>query len=949
MAKNKKILASLDIDTKSLVKSASQMAEEIERLKNQQDKLIKKGKKSSVQFVKNSVELTKLRQAYREQTKTLAAYTDEEGKILSQKKAIKQAINEANKSENDYLENNKNLIAIKKQLNSADDNYQKSLDKINRKLQDNKMWLEENGSENAKLIVTFNDFKDQLSESYNSINIFNGGIGGLISRSQEMGGAGALLKSAFSGMTSGIVGMTKAAWQFVKNPFGLILAAVAIAASAVVDIFKTFQPIVETVEKVTAAAGAAFESIKNSILGLWDAVKSGKGLLSIFMDMGENMAEAAAEAYKLKGAQQELAKQMELQEIKNAEAQKSIEAYTRASEDQTKTEEERLAALKKANELEQQNLNERKAQAEEAYRIAAEALANGANLNDKEKKLLKEQGYEYAQKLQKTKSLSEEEIEALKDAQLKRIEIQQEDADLTVKHHDNINALTDKFTDEQEDKLNKRKEQWDKYVDHMLQKQKELLDLYVAQNNGVAKTLNEQLDYQKEYMTKSIALLNEELKQKKISRLQYDTEMKNITREYNGKIFQATVNFANAELELWKQQNQSKLNNGKEFTAEMYNEELTRLEKLRELQLKTLGVDAEKNAAAIAQKINTNQELKDTEIELYTQYLKIQEEYDAAVNTASEAKAESKKQAEEDEKAKKIDDIQKEAEAKQLQFELDIAQSKTDYERAKIEEDARFEEEITRLDERLAAKEIKQEEYDTLFKAKEAKHEENKKQNEEDEKERQQQLMDYKLGLASSTFGNLSTILGKESKAGKAMAAAQATIDTYQSAVGAYKSMAGIPIVGPALGAAAAGAAVAAGLANVKKITSTKTPKAEKGALFNIGGQRHSAGGTMFTGEDGTRFEAEKGELIGVMNRNAARHFMAFNNAFPAGGGSTTGNYFESGGIVSRDIAPSQINMQKLANLTAEAVKNIPPPVVAVEDIITQGNSYVQIREGANF
>src|SRR5690606_7692722 len=325
------------------------------------------------------------------------------------------------------------------------------------------------------------------------------------------------------------------------------------------------------------------------------------------------------------------------------------------------------------------------------------------------------------------------------------------------------------------------------------------------------------------------------------------------------------------------------------------------------------------------------------EIELYTQYLKIQEEYDAAVNAATEAKAESKKQAEEDEKAKKIDDIQKEAEAKQLQFELDIAQSKTDYERAKIEEDARFEEEITRLDERLAAKEIKQEEYDTLFKAKEAKHEENKKQNEEDEKERQQQLMDYKLGLASSTFGNLSTTLGKESKAGKAMAIAQATIDTYQSAVAAYSSMAKIPIVGPALGAAAAGAAVAAGLANVKKIKSTKTPKAEKGALFNIGGQRHSAGGTMFTGEDGTRFEAEKGELIGVMNRNAARHFMAFNNAFPAGSGNTTGNYFESGGIVSRDIAPSQINMQELANLTAEAVKSIPPPVVAVEDIITQG------------
>lgn len=964
MAKNKKILASLDIDTKSLVKSASQMAEEIERLKNQQDKLIKKGKESSVQFVKNSVELTKLRQAYREQTKTLAAYTDEEGKILSQKKAIKQAINETNKSENDYLENNKNLIAIKKQLNSTDDNYQKSLDKINRKLQDNKMWLEENGSENAKLIVTFNDFKDQLSESYNSINIFNGGIGGLISRSQEMGGAGALLKSAFSGMTSGIVGMTKAAWQFVKNPFGLILAAVAIAASAVVDIFKTFQPIVETVEKVTAAAGAAFESIKNSILDFINVLSGAKSIGSWFSDMGENMAEAAAEAYKLKGAQQALAKQMELQEIKNAEAQKSIEAYTRASEDQTKTEEERLAALKDANELEQQNLNERKKQAEEAYRIAAEALANGANLNDKEKQLLKEQGYEYAQKLQKTKSLSEEEIKALKDAQLKRTEIQVEDANLTVKHHDNINALTDKFTDEQEDKLNKRKEQWDKYVDHMLKKQKELLDLYVAQNNGVAKTLNEQLDYQEEYMTKSIALLNEELKQKKISRLQYDTEMENITREFEAKRFQATVNFANAELELWKQQNQSKLNNGKEFTTQMHNEELERLEKLRALQLNTLGRDAENDAKAIAQKIATNQELTYAETELYTQYLKIQEKYNNAKQAVTKAAEDSEKQANKDSVAKEIEEIQKKAEAEQLQFDIKMANAETQYQEQTIAEDARYAAEKAKLDERkiIEVAELKEKRDEGLISEDEykkqlsdkndeynSKIQLNDKEHEEKLKEIKEASTNFKLGLASSTFGNLSTILGKESKAGKAMAAAQATIDTYQSAVGAYKSMAGIPIVGPALGAAAAGAAVAAGLANVKKITSTKTPKAEKGALFNIGGQRHSAGGTMFTGEDGTRFEAEKGELIGVMNRNAARHFMAFNNAFPAGGGSTTGNYFESGGIVSRDIAPSQINMQELANLTAEAVKSIPPPVVAVEDIITQGNSYVQVREGANF
>ena len=77
------------------------------------------------------------------------------------------------------------------------------------------------------------------------------------------------------------------------------------------------------------------------------------------------------------------------------------------------------------------------------------------------------------------------------------------------------------------------------------------------------------------------------------------------------------------------------------------------------------------------------------------------------------------------------------------------------------------------------------------------------------------------LDIMSTTAGNMVKILGEETAAGKAMAVVQATVDTYKGATSAYASMAGIPVVGPALGAVAAGAAVAAGLANVKAILST--------------------------------------------------------------------------------------------------------------------------------
>lgn len=76
------------------------------------------------------------------------------------------------------------------------------------------------------------------------------------------------------------------------------------------------------------------------------------------------------------------------------------------------------------------------------------------------------------------------------------------------------------------------------------------------------------------------------------------------------------------------------------------------------------------------------------------------------------------------------------------------------------------------------------------------------------------------LSTASTIFKSMSSLLGEQTAAGKAMAVAGTLIDTYQSATSAYKAMAGIPYVGPALGVAAAAAAVASGLANVKNILS---------------------------------------------------------------------------------------------------------------------------------
>ena len=87
--------------------------------------------------------------------------------------------------------------------------------------------------------------------------------------------------------------------------------------------------------------------------------------------------------------------------------------------------------------------------------------------------------------------------------------------------------------------------------------------------------------------------------------------------------------------------------------------------------------------------------------------------------------------------------------------------------------------------------------------------------------EKQKQIA--KFQLASGFAGNLAAIFGEQTAVGKAAAIAQTTIDTYVSAQSAYKSLVGIPVVGPGLAVAAAGAAVATGLKNIAGIKKVST------------------------------------------------------------------------------------------------------------------------------
>lgn len=154
-----------------------------------------------------------------------------------------------------------------------------------------------------------------------------------------------------------------------------------------------------------------------------------------------------------------------------------------------------------------------------------------------------------------------------------------------------------------------------------------------------------------------------------------------------------------------------------------------------------------------------------------------------------------------------------------------------------------------------------------------------------------EQLNKKRQQTMATALNNLASLQNSSNKkmaaVGKAAAIAQATIDTYKAANGAYSAMASIPYVGPALAVAAAAAAIAAGLNNVAQISGVQL--ADGGLVKAVTG-----GVPAVVGEGGSD-EA-------VLPLDNARAMQRIGDAIAEQGGAASGvvvniNVAASGGV----------------------------------------------------
>jgi hypothetical protein len=127
----------------------------------------------------------------------------------------------------------------------------------------------------------------------------------------------------------------------------------------------------------------------------------------------------------------------------------------------------------------------------------------------------------------------------------------------------------------------------------------------------------------------------------------------------------------------------------------------------------------------------------------------------------------------------------------------------------------------------------------------------------------------------SNTLLNVANLLGKQTVAGKALAVASTTISSIQAAFDAYKSVVGIPVVGPILAPINAGIALAAGYKSIQDILAVNIPgQSGGGSLPSLSAPGTGAGAPIaptFTPASATALDATS---LNAINNVAARAYV---------------------------------------------------------------------------
>ncbi|MFA6072293.1 MAG: hypothetical protein WC810_27335, partial [Janthinobacterium sp.] len=854
MADKRKLLE-LDIDVESIIAKSVQLKTTLDGLRAEQDLLKKSGDTNSDTYVKLAAQISKTSAEYNINQKQLTNLARVNGEYLTINQKVGLSLEKEINSISEARSNNAELLKIRNELNLSKKEEKALADEINAKLDTNNKFIKENVSAYEQQKIGIGDYKTAIVGALQETGLFGGQIQNVTQFAGNFTGVYSKMKSELSSSISQIKnagaetdGLGKAqkagaiateAGSGALRIFKLALAATGIGlliigVGLLMNGLSKLDPVMDLIEQATAGIGGAIDKASqivvkfvSNITSVGDAFSKIGNLIAHPIDsiksFSKEVGNAALAAAKLKEAEQELGDLKDIYEVrnKNIESQINLDKIRLKSKDLTAKEEIEIEKRINSN-FEKLSANRIEVNNKTLDLSLKNAINTAQELNNVDQKRLENSirlgDLAVANQLLNSGKITTDAYNKLKEGVNSVVDSTNQEAEARERAQDKIEkaqAKAEANAQAAEAAAQKRRDEASKLIDASIAKSKTELDLFIANQGTRAKSLEDSLKLEEEIRDKKLSIAKKEFDSKKITQTEFELQSVNIKNEFLKKQADATV--ANDELELknLNDNNKSKLDANKFLSDELVAQELDRINRVSEAE------------AAFQTKRFAEGQINAVE-------------YATAIKVIDDKADEDKKAVEEEKKQADID-------KKAIDAENKIASDTVNHDYDLAFQTQAFEEQYAV--EKAAAQ--KNGADMVLFESAQA----------AKKKAIEKTVQDNRLALASATFGNLADLLGRESAAGKAAAIAQVTIDTYKSATAAYSSLSGIPIVGPVLGAIAAGVAVASGLANVKKIVSTETPKKmARGAILQ--GNSHEDGGIPFTVNGKAGFEAEGGEAI---------------------------------------------------------------------------------------
>lgn len=630
------------------------------------------------------------------------------------------------------------------------------------------------------------------------------------------------------------------------------------------------------------------EGALQTVTGVKDLTGEVKKSIESMKQMGKEMKDTINEALERGARIEEINQKLSASEAdfieQTAILKQQFKQQNRIAEDTTKTFQEREEAARKGIEIQKQ-INKL---AEDRNGLEQELLELKFASND-------------------TSDADRAEL-ARKKAELADQKAARIEADTTM--NNKLNTIHKAMLDEQKKQREEANKRYMEMLKERLAAEKQAIDVYVESNSSVAKSLQERLQIEEKGMNDRLAVLEEERKKGLVSRREYEAQKRKLEQDFAKTKVDLSVNAVQQELAMYEQMNQSKITKEGRLTAEIVTQEQQRQAAI--YQMKVEALEKEKQLKEEANQWDYAQQ-QAHEMAL----LQLKQEYD---NQGVELNKQLKAQQREDEKERLSLEFQdrlltlQEEGATQWDIEAEQMAQKHQKERSD-------------LDQLLADKKISQERYNEQLSLMNRQHSQEditlKKKTEE-----------MKMNLMAGALGQVKQLLGENTAAAKALAVAEATINTF---IGVSKAIS----LGWPAGAIMAATTFATGMANVNKIMSTTVKYAEGGP---VSGRSHAEGGVPFSVAGVGGYEMEGGEYV-VNKRATARYFPILeliNNSTRHGGRNPF--YFAQGDIVRQAKVSTHIDLTELTEaVRAGALQGTQQG--ALEG--TQEGAYQGAREGS--